>query len=376
MTTTALPGTDPSDLPITVRAVPGTFDTEIHAIHHAPGPIGFDTAEALARQLRRTHGAQLLRAVVFGDIVGPLPVHDDRWVWVRPTHGRPSGTSVELLALARDAEDITEVHRLSSGASLVAQRLPDGSRTLRTVHCLPLPAGIGIHAQLTHALKAVEKVLEQAGMAPSDIDRTWFFVSNIGAAYAALNKARDEAFDRWGIQRYPASTGIGAVLAPGAAVSLVVEASRHEAIAGGKRLTVLDTPLQTAPSSYGPRFVRGNTVRVAGRRTVNVSGISHIDPEGRSILSDDPAVGVDYAMRSLQSLLAAGGVAPQDICSSYVYCRDAAVEKVFNAYLAARGLTFPYLATHVPMCRPELDFEIEAKAVLSEPAGANPGTGL
>ncbi|MFF4032736.1 hypothetical protein ACFYZ2_23800 [Streptomyces sviceus] len=377
MTRAELP-TTPASLPLTIRAVPGVADTEIHAVHHAPGPVGFDTVEALADQLCSAYGAHLLRAVVFGELTTAPPVHDDRWIWVRPTtHTGEPGTSIELTALAPRAPGDATVTRISSGASLVTHRMPDGSGVRRLVHCLPRPAGTGTYEQVTRGLEVVEAALREAGMTPLDIDRTWFFIGDIGSSYGALNKARDEAFDRWGIRRYPASTGIGAGLPPGAEVSLIVEASRHETVratdeaegATEKDLTVLSTPLQTAPSRYGPRFVRGNLLRMAGRRTVNVSGISSIDPQGHSITSEDPSVCVDYAMRSLLGVLAAGGTGPQDICSAYVYCRDPAVREAFFAYLAAAGLAFPHLLTYVPVCRPELVFEIEARAMRGEPSG-------
>ncbi|MET8079252.1 hypothetical protein [Streptomyces sp. NPDC005303] len=376
MTHTDLP-VIPASLPLSVRAVQGVADTEIHAVHHAPGPVGFDTVGALADQLCRTYGAHLLRAVVFGELTTAPPAHDDRWIWVRPTtHTGEPGTSIELMALAPHAPGDTTVARLTSGASVVTHRTLDGSRVRRFVHCLPRPAGTGTYAQVTHGLEVVEAALREAGMTPLDIDRTWFFIADIGSSYSALNKARDEAFDRWGIRRYPASTGIGAALPPGAEVSMVVEASAQETArdtetdpAEGKILTVLSTPLQTAPSEYGPRFVRGNLLRMAGRRTVNVSGISSIDAQGRSITSEDPSVCVDYAMRSLLGVLAAGGTGPQDICSAYVYCRDPAVRAAFSAYLAAQDLDFPHLLTYVPVCRPELVFEIEARAVRGEPTG-------
>jgi enamine deaminase RidA (YjgF/YER057c/UK114 family) len=233
------------------------------------------------------------------------------------------------------------------------------------VQCVPAPAGAGPHQQVTAALAAVEDALRAAQMTPLDIDRTWFFVADIGHTYAELNAARDAAFDRWGVRLYPASTGIGAVLPAGTAVSVMVEASSVTP-AGGKELTALGTPLQAAPADYGSRFVRGNRLRLSGRHTVNISGISSIDGDGRSILSADPADCIGYAMRSLLDILGSGEATIADIRSAYVYCADGAVQEAFSSYLAGNGLNFPHLLTYAPVCRPELIFEIEARAVRSQ----------
>jgi enamine deaminase RidA (YjgF/YER057c/UK114 family) len=353
-----------------VRTIAGSADVEVHAVHHSTIPIDRATLERLVERLRQQHGGQLLRAMVFGDLVDPPPPDDDRWIWVRPVWPHDLvGASVELLGVAPLPGHDTSVRRTGPGTTVVTHATPAGTLTRRLVHCVPRPTGIGTYAQVTDALKEAETALAEAGMAPTDIDRTWFFLSDIDRTYPALNAARDEAFDRWALRRYPVSTGIGAALPDGVAVSVVLEASATEGAdsAEAKQLAVLSTPLQTAPSDYGPRFVRGNQVRICGRHTVNVSGISSIDPRGVSITSADPAVCVDYTMRSMLDVLRAGGLGVADISSAYVYCTSPAVRAAFATYQANHRLDFPYLLTHVPVCRPELVFEIEARAVRAQP---------
>jgi enamine deaminase RidA (YjgF/YER057c/UK114 family) len=135
-----------------------------------------------------------------------------------------------------------------------------------------------------------------------------------------------------------------------------------EAHSGVEAVGRVESSMQCPPVRYGPRFARANTVVSNGVRLVNISGISSIDASGRSL---DYTVedAVDYTMRSFADLLAAGGADHGDIVSAYVYCKNSVVRKEFERYLDTHALDFPYLLNHVDVCRPELPFEIEAKAI-------------
>ena len=120
--------------------------------------------------------------------------------------------------------------------------------------------------------------------------------------------------------------------------------------------------LQCPPVRYGPRFVRANSYTANGCRYANISGISSIDQHGISIRSRNSRVVVDYALRSFIELLTEARLEVSDIVSAFVYCRDQDVRRAFQQHCRDAGLTFDYLLNHVDICRPDLVFEIEARA--------------
>jgi enamine deaminase RidA (YjgF/YER057c/UK114 family) len=255
-------------------------------------------------------------------------------------------------------------------ASLVTS-LERGVEVRRLFHVISSPRGATFVAQASAALDEVADALRLAGMEPRHLLRTWYFLNDIKRNYAALNAARDAFFDRWNVTEYPASTGIGAVLPKGTQLAVMFEAVRR---GDENPAASYDSGYQCAPVTYGPRFVRANTLAVNGCRIVNISGISSIDQAGASICSRDEARIVDYVMRSFAELLRSADMAFEDICSSYVYMKSEPVRRAFEQHLSRCELDFPRLSNMVDICRPDLVFEIEARAIKPEagsPAAAS-----
>jgi enamine deaminase RidA (YjgF/YER057c/UK114 family) len=330
------------------RQVPGSRYDEIYLSASFTRPATEADVDRLVDELGAVH---VLRVVVLGD----SHVDPARPGCVLAGHQYPHpSSSIEVYAIRLRAG--TVVTALGPGAWLIES----GPAQRRLVCAVgPQPGGTVLD-QAQSGLYTVERWLAESGLAPRHLERTWYFVDDIGTTYGELNKARDEAFDRWGLTSYPASTGIGATLPGPARIGMLAEAYSD----GGEPVaTPFDTTMQCPPSQYGPRFARANRIRRNGTDIVNISGISHIDERGESIQGLTAPELVDYTMASLADLLATAGVGFADIASCYVYCKDAETLAAYRNWLTREGVTLPDMVNFVDVCRPELRFEIEARAV-------------
>jgi enamine deaminase RidA (YjgF/YER057c/UK114 family) len=331
---------------VTVRAVDGTEYGEVFATGRVTGPDPVDVAEVLGVLLGDT-GAWPVRVQVFaaaGTEVVPAE-GSDVVVYEQYPFAEP-GAMVEVQA-------VTGVRPEPVGAGALVVAASAGSRFTCSV---TRPAGRTLTEQAVDAFATVESALASAGMRPTQITRTWYFIDDIERAYEDFNVVRNRFFDRWGVIDFPASTGIGGRPA-GSRLAVVVEAH-----GGVEAVGRVESTMQCPPVRYGPRFARANILSHNGNQLLNVSGISSIDASGQS-LDCSIETAVDYTMRSFADLLAAGGADHGDIVSAYVYCKNSVVRKEFERYLDTHGLDFSYVLNHVDVCRPELPFEIEAKAI-------------
>jgi enamine deaminase RidA (YjgF/YER057c/UK114 family) len=325
--------------------------------------ISQSDVDAVVASVLAEPGAECLRVVVFGDAdLAPDGARPQRPLVAGrqyPATGRPG---VEVTAIVPLPGEDVEVVTLDPGTRLIRTH-EEGAEVRRLVH-VAVPSREGsTFDQSMAALAGLEAALARAGLEPRHVDRTWYFLADIEETYTELNKARDDTFERWELTTYPASTGIGAGLPPGQAVAVMAEAVARD---GEPAATPFGTDLQCAPYDYGPRFVRANRSRRNGCEVVHISGISSIDPRGESLPQHDVRAAVDYAMASFTDLLASAGLAPEDLVSCYVYGKDAEAMSAFAAHCAEHGFTVPHLLNDVDVCRPELRFEIEGRAVRRE----------
>jgi enamine deaminase RidA (YjgF/YER057c/UK114 family) len=316
--------------------------------------------------MREAHGAVPLRTVAFGPVGGefdaeallgvPRVAVDN----ANPTVSRVVSWEVHAAA-PRPGTALTV--RSTGPATTVLDTTEGGTPVRRLFHGVPEPGGWTFQEQATAAFQDLEQALASAGMEPRHITRTWFFLGRIADDYDCFNAVRNAFFDRWGLRVYPASTGIGARLPDPTLLSVLVEATSS---AGANPAEPFGTALQCAPSAYGSRFVRANRVRHNGCRTVSISGVSSVVETGASLHRPNVADLVHFSMRSFTDLLGRGQVSFEDVCSSYVYCVDDRVRAAFEDYVEAHSLKLPYLLNHVDICRPDLVFEIEARAIRRE----------
>lgn len=315
-----------------------------------------DTADlkAIATRFREETGSVPLCAVVFGS-PGNLSRFPDNIpsVYVGDNYPRRDNfTSVEFRGITPGPGVVIEHPR--PGVATV-----DCDEVKRLVFAASTPAGDSLTEQAVDAFEQLAAALAAAGLEPKHITRTWYFIDDIDRTYADFNAVRDWYFDQWGLRSFPASTGIGATMPGPALINVLVEATNAVTDGGPE---AYDTSMQCPPVSYGPRFVRANGLTYNGLRTVNISGISSIGRDGRSLAAPTREL-VDYSMTSFLDLLSTARMSVADLASSFVYCKGEEVRSAFDAYMREHALAFPCQVNHVDICRSDLVFEIEAKAI-------------
>ncbi|NLF38763.1 translation initiation inhibitor [bacterium] len=209
--------------------------------------------------------------------------------------------------------------------------------------------------------------LRLAGMAFADVVRTWFWNDRMLEWYDEFNAVRTAFFNEHRVfdGLLPASTGIGAHNAAGAAVvaGLMAMQPKGKAV----RVSAVDSPLQCAATEYGSSFSRATEIETPAYRHLFVSGTASITPGGETMHPGDGAKQIGRTMDVVEAILASRGMAWGDVASAVCYCRHAACAAQFDRWCAARGIaSFPHVAANFVVCRDDLEFEIELDASVSQ----------
>ncbi|MEM6581440.1 MAG: RidA family protein [Pseudomonadota bacterium] len=217
----------------------------------------------------------------------------------------------------------------------------------------------------THGMfEAAEHLLQQAEMTFSDVMRTWIYLSDMERDYAGFNKARREFFQARKIDPIPASTGIGAPLAP-AHADLCLGIYALHAQRDSLR-TVMTTPTLNEAPDYGSDFSRGMRVEESNKTSLFVSGTASLDESGATVHLNDINAQVDRMLLNVAALLKGQGANFSDVVSAMTYVkRPEDAELVRNKLRDAGYENFPHVLVEAPVCRPELLCETEVIAVLS-----------
>jgi enamine deaminase RidA (YjgF/YER057c/UK114 family) len=212
-----------------------------------------------------------------------------------------------------------------------------------------------------------ERALQAHGFVFEDVARTWLYVHHILDSYDDLNRARHAFFHKRGLfdRLVPASTGIGASDAEGAALVMEVLALKPRRGA----MAPVASPLQGPALAYGSAFSRAVVLPVSGR--VMVSGTASIDASGRTV-HDTPRGQVDMTMLVVEGILHSACREWRDVDRAIIYVKDAAAEAAAQAWFAERDLELPAIWVESDVCRTDLLYEIEVDAAL--PADQGPTT--
>jgi enamine deaminase RidA (YjgF/YER057c/UK114 family) len=211
--------------------------------------------------------------------------------------------------------------------------------------------------------RTAEGLLSDAGMSFADVIRTWIHVRDIGRDYDALNRARRDFFQHYGLQHRPASTGIqGTPPSEAHDFSLSLYAVTSP---GPLDVTPMSSPSLTEAWNYGADFSRGLRVVEANKVALYLSGTASIDEAGRTAHPGDFAGQADRMLHNVASLLAKQGATFRDVVSGVTYLKHPGDAPVLHALCRQRGFDgFPCAVVEAPLCRPDLLCETEAVAAL------------
>ena len=224
-------------------------------------------------------------------------------------------------------------------------------------------AGETAHEQTLAMFARADALLQKAGMAFSDVVRTWIHLRDIDRDYAALNRARRAFFAARGIDPVPASTGIGGGPVSGAH-DLCLGIYAVKAARSPVR-TVMTSPTLNEAPQYGADFVRGMKVVEENRIALHVSGTASIDEQGRSVHCDDFDAQADRMLVNIAALLDGQGASFGDAVSAITYLKHAGHATRLREKLHAAGFAdIPSALVVAPICRPDLLCETEVLAVL------------
>ena len=245
-----------------------------------------------------------------------------------------------------------------SGARLV--RLGDQT-SLHTTNFYG--TGSDAFEQASNMFCAAERLLDQCGMGFHDVVRTWIHLRDIDRDYDALNRARRAFFQRCGIERRPASTGVQGGPHPDAH-----DFSMHlHAVKSSRPLDVtpMSTPTLNEAWSYGADFSRGLRIAEVNKVALYISGTASIDEAGRTVHRGDFAAQVDRMLHNIATLLAQQGATFENLVSGVTYLKHPSDAPVLRSICRQRGFDgFPCALVEAPLCRPELLCEAEVVAML------------
>jgi enamine deaminase RidA (YjgF/YER057c/UK114 family) len=283
-----------------------------------------------------------------------------RWplmVLITPGAGEQGGFQACSVA------ETTALTPLCDAERVVGFGWSDGDGRRRVSLCGLTPqAGDTPEEGTARVLARAGELLAEAGLAWTDVYRTWFYNDRILDWYDGFNRVRTAAYraERMDFRRAPASTGIGLANGEGAAVTLgLLAASPH--IEPGPVVS----PLQNAAMNYGSLFSRATEETEGELRRLWVSGTADIDEAGRTCHLGDFEAQTIRTYEIVKAILVSRGMDWTDVCRATAYVREPAdIER--HAALVARGLIPALEAVVIPatVCRDNLLFEIELDAIL------------
>lgn len=234
-----------------------------------------------------------------------------------------------------------------------------------------LPPGVADQAE--QMFRNAETALAEHGFGFRQVARTWIYLARILDWYGEFNRVRGKFLQERGIaggtndQAFPASTGIQGASGDEECVMDLV------AVDGGADAVML-RPIQASsrqqqPIAYGSSFSRGMALRCAGEETVFVSGTASIDAAGQTLHCWQHEAQVLETLLSIAALLEDQGAGLADVALATLFCKDRQTLEAYRRVTRQLGITaLPVVPVLADICRPELMVEIEAMALVPQPA--------
>lgn len=301
-------------------------------------------------------------------------------------HDSPRGCvlSARLTAIATDTnrQSLFDDH----GAVCGTQWETSDARYLLLGALTPPDTALPRDQQSAAAWRLLKTRLEQAGFTLGNLVRTWFFNDHILDWYNDFNRVRNAFFTEHNIfgTLVPASTGVGASNATGAALSLdalaiapkqnATGASASASAAGATtamRIEAVTSPLQCAAYDYKSAFSRAVECTASdGSRHLLVSGTASIEPGGKTIHQGDLDAQIDLSLRVVEAILKSRGMDWSDTARAILYFPEIEWMPRWEARRVALGMPpIPGIFAHCDICRDDLLFEIEIDACKEKEAG-------
>ena len=224
------------------------------------------------------------------------------------------------------------------------------------------------HPQSDKMFEIARQALGEQGIEFPDVVRTWIYLDDIDRDYGKLNTSRNEFFERCGVRRLPASTGIGGRLHPsGAWVSVDIWTLANPEIA---QIEVMTTPTLNEAPEYGSAFSRGMKVVLPEETYLFISGTASVDEKGDTVHVDDVDAQMERMLLNIEKLLKPHGAKFSDLASAVTYLKSADDADRYRDLCTERDMdSVPHTIVQADVCRPDLLCEMEAVAVLPSMVG-------
>jgi enamine deaminase RidA (YjgF/YER057c/UK114 family) len=224
--------------------------------------------------------------------------------------------------------------------------------------------GFSYADQMESVFEQVQEVLEAQELTFHDVIRTWIYLRDMEKDYDDLNRVRNAYFERIGLDRIPASTGIqGGVFLVDRVGALDFYALRTQ-----RPVTIdqMHAPTLNEAWSYGSAFARGMTVEREDRKVLYLSGTASIDTRGDVVHIGDIERQVNRMLVNVEQLLEGSGALPTDIVRATTYLKNAEDFEIFKRVFREKGFSenIPHTICHADVCRPDWLVEMEVAAIV------------
>ena len=284
-------------------------------------------------------------------------------VWLQGDTSREDGAT-SMQAFAISGTPLVPVLHNGRGVGFVYE--DEQARYCRLSGVLPRAQGMPRDAQTRDVLETMAAALAGQGFEFTDTVRTWFYLDRLLEWYPMFNTVRTAFFAGHGVfeKRVPASTGIGAGNAAGAALTADLLAVQPKA--GAVRIQAVPSPLQGSALNYRSSFSRAAELEFPTYRWLTVSGTASIGQEGQTVHVDDCEGQIGRTLDVVQALLVSRGMEWADVTRGIAYFTELANRSLLDAACRERGLSgMPVAMAQAAICRADLLFELEVDAVRS-----------
>lgn len=217
--------------------------------------------------------------------------------------------------------------------------------------------------QTRQVLDRYGEVLAALGLSFRDVVRTWYYLDHLLDWYDVFNRVRTTFYREQGMGDgvMPASTGIGAPVGGGSALSV----SAFAVVPKSSQVTAqrVLSPLQCSATDYGSSFSRAIEVTDGTATWLSVSGTASIAPEGESLYQDDALAQVRQTMAVVEAILLSRCADWSYVTRATAYFKHIADAPTLATWCDEVGAPeMPIIICHADVCRDELLYEIELDA--------------